>query len=114
MLQPQPLGEQVQHIAGRVGRIEMLGQVVQRGDERIQQRLEPADQAHAEVALVVDPGKVVAQVTTTRDGRRRGIGADGPLDLHRAEPRPDERLKQPRRLAVAVGDRGVVTHDARP
>ena len=97
MLEPEPLGEQVEDVAGRVRRIEVLREVVERGHERIEHRLECADEAHPEVAVAVDPREVVAQVATARHRRRSRFAADGALDLDRPEARAGEGHK--RRLA---------------
>ena len=71
----QPGGEQVEDVARRVVGVEVRGQRVEHGDDRVQQLLQAADEAHPEVALLVDGRQAAAQVGAAGgDGRRRPSG----------------------------------------
>jgi hypothetical protein len=89
-LECEPVTEQLEHVARRVRGVEMLGQVVERRDQRIEHGFEGGHEPHREVVLGVHRRQVVAQIAT---GRRRlggGIAADRALDLHRAKSAPGE------------------------
>ena len=76
------------------------GQPVEDGDDRVQELLERAHEAHAEIAILIQRRQPVAQIRARRGDRRRPLRARRHLDHQRAEARSAERLVA---VAGAVG-----------
>ena len=58
----QPRGQQGEDVGRREVRVEMRGQRVEHGHDRIQELLEGADEAHPEVAILIQRREPVAQI----------------------------------------------------
>jgi hypothetical protein len=78
------------------------GQGVEHRDDRVEHLLERADEAHPEVAVLVDGRQPAAQVRAAGRDRRRLLAAGRQLDQQRAEARSVERLVVAVPAAVAV------------